>query len=96
MQQSSSGMFPSNATLAHHLGFDSVAIVKDKLPAALKSISVDIWMTVLVCVFLEAKLASEKEAWELVVEKAWAYVSSNVDSSKVAELKIAANDVISS
>lgn len=94
MQQSSSGMFPSNVTLAHCMDFDSVTVIKDKLPAALKTVLVDIWMTVLVCVFLELKLADEKEAWELVVEKAWAYVASNVEASKVAELRKAAGDAI--
>ena len=56
----------------------------------MKNVSVEVWITVLVCVFLEQKLAGEREAWELVVEKAWAHVASNVDVDKVAELKEAA------
>ena len=43
---------------------------------------------------MERMLAEEKEVWELVVEKAWTYVASNVDANKVAELKKAAGDAI--
>ena len=96
IQQSSSGMFQSNVALVRQLGFDSINTVKDKIPPALESVSIEVWVTILVCVFLEKKLASEKEVWELVVEKAWAYVASQVDPSKVAELKEAAGVVIAS
>ena len=95
MLQSSSGMFPSTAALAHHLGFESIVSINAKLPTALKSVSAELWMTALVCVYLETKLAKEKEAWELVVEKAWAYIVSVIDATKTAELKKAAGDAIS-
>lgn len=94
MQQSSSGAFPSNATLASYIGFTSVTAVKEKTPHNLQNITSDVWMTALVCMFLEKKLAGEKDAWELVVEKAWAFVESNVGAEKVAELKAAADSVI--
>ena len=95
VEQSSSGAFPSDNSLAKSIGFDTVAAVKDKLPRELKTVSLEIWMTVLVCVFLEKKLAGEKEAWELVVEKAWAYVTSKVDKDTLDRLKKAASDTIS-
>jgi hypothetical protein len=94
VQQSSSGVFPVSLELARHLGLDSIKAIKDKLPDALSTVSDEIWMTVLVCVFLEAKLASEKEAWELVVEKAWTYVGSRVNTVQMEELKKAAANVI--
>ena len=56
MQQSSSGMFPPNVTLARQLGFDNINTVKDKLPAALKGVSIEVWITILVCVFLETEI----------------------------------------
>ena len=93
MQQAVSGAFPSNASLAMELGFASVKTLAAKLPSTLK-VSQDVWMTVLICVFLENKLRNEKEAWELVVEKAWDYVSSQVDTGKVDELKKAATIVL--
>jgi hypothetical protein len=94
MQQASSGAFPSNVALARHIGFSSIVAVNNKLPQALNAVSVEIWMTVLICAYLELKLASEKEAWELVVEKAWAFVDSSVGVEKRAELRKAADDVI--
>jgi hypothetical protein len=94
MQQQSSGAFPWNATLASQIGFTAVTAVKEKIPLNFQNISPEVWMTALVCMFLEKKLASEKEAWELVVEKAWAYVESDIGAEKVAELKAAADSVI--
>jgi hypothetical protein len=85
-----SGMFEWSDTLRCRLGFDSIGAVKDKLPPALENVSIDVWITILVCVFLEKKLTGEEKTWELVVEKAWAYVDSNVDAGKVAKLKEAA------
>lgn len=80
--------------LVRHLGLDSIKAIKDKLPDALRTVSDEIWITVLVCVFLEMKLVAEKEAWELVVEKAWAYVGSKVETAQMEELKKAAANVI--
>jgi hypothetical protein len=94
MQQASSGAFPSNAVLARHIGFAGVDAVNDKLPQALKAFSVEIWMTILVCVYLEQKLASEKEVWEMVVEKAWAFVDTKVGVEIRVEMRKAAEDVI--
>jgi len=94
MQQSSSGAFPSNALLASLIGFSSIADVNQKIPSTIKAVSPEIWMTALVCVFLEKKLASEKEAWELVVEKAWVFIESSVGAEKVAPLKLAAEGVV--
>jgi von Willebrand factor A domain-containing protein 5 len=94
MQQSSSGAFPSNAILAKRLGFSDVNAVNDKLPQTLKSTSAGLWITVLICVFLEYKLSREKDAWELVVEKAWAFVSTGLAADKVDELKAAAKQAL--
>jgi von Willebrand factor A domain-containing protein 5 len=94
MQQSSSGAFPSTLKLVQQMGFTSIADADAKRPATLKNIAAEVWMTALVCMFLEKKLASEKEAWELVVEKAWGYVSTALGADKVAELKKAAEGVI--
>ena len=88
-------MFPSTVALARHLGFESIVSLNAKWPTPLKSVSAEIWITTLVCVYLETKLVNEKEAWELVVEKAWAYIKSVVDATKTAELKKAAGEAIS-
>jgi hypothetical protein len=93
MQQSSSGAFPSNLIIARRMGFDSLEVVIQKLPQELKSISVEIWITVLVCVFLEKKLPGEKDAWELVVEKGWNYVRSLLEDTTTEKLAV---DVITS
>lgn len=95
IQQESSGAFPANTKLARRLGFDNTGVVAAKLPPALNNkVSQAIWMTVLICVFLENKLKSEKEAWELVVEKAWNYVSSQVGAGTVDDLKKAAIEAL--
>ena len=94
MLQSSSGMFPSTLALAHQIGFHSLISLNANLPAAL-NVSAEIWMTALVCVFLEKKLENEKDAWELVVEKAWAYIVSVTDATKVVEIEAAAAEAIS-
>jgi hypothetical protein len=39
-------------------------------------------------------LAGEKEAWELVVEKAWAFVASIIGVEMIADLKLAAEGVV--
>lgn len=94
-QQTSNGAFPANATLAQQIGFKSLKDVIDKLPTEFKSIPSEIWMTVLVCVFLEVKLSGEKDAWELVVEKAWDFIQASVGKEKTAGLKKAAAATIS-
>jgi hypothetical protein len=94
MQQSSFGTFPPCAILASLIGFSSVAEINEKLPQTMKAVSPEIWTTVLVCVFLEKRLAGEKEAWELVVEKAWAFVASIIGVEMIADLKLAAEGVV--
>jgi len=86
MHQSSSGAFPSNTALARLLHLPDIP----SIPVNIRGIPAEIWMTVIVCVFFERKLACEKEAWELVVEKAWAFVSSHASADKVSDLTTAA------
>ena len=96
MQQSSNGMFPLNANLAILVGLSN-STIHEKLPQGLLKESEDqenVWMTVLVCVFLDQKLGSETEVWELIVEKAWTYVGCIVGAEKVKELKKSAEAVI--
>lgn len=95
MLQSSSGMFPSSLALARQLGFETLIVLNAKLPVTLGSVAAEVWMTALACAFLETKLPKEKEAWELVVEKAWAYVVSVLDATKTDEIKKAAIEAIS-
>lgn len=95
MLQSSSGMFPSSVALARQLGFKTLVVLNAKLPVTLGSVAAEVWMTALACAFLETNLPKEKEAWELVVEKAWAYVVSVLDATKTDEIKKAAIEAIS-
>ena len=96
MEQSSSGAFPWNVALARHLKIVGADADKLQLPEGFSNVSNigEVWMTILVCVFLESKLAHEKDVWELVVEKAWAFVTNSVDAEKVSQLRKAAEAAI--
>jgi hypothetical protein len=82
-------------SLVQRLGFDTLEAARIKLPQHLKNqVSLDVWITALVCAFLEQKLPDEKDAWELIVEKAWAYVVAQVGDSGTRELKTVSAAVI--
>jgi von Willebrand factor A domain-containing protein 5 len=92
MHQSSSGAFSPNIALASHTGFSDFDAVSENLPLVLKEVvnKHEIWMTALVCVYLEKKMTKEKDVWELVVEKAWAFIATSVSFENVAALRKAA------
>jgi Vault protein inter-alpha-trypsin domain/von Willebrand factor type A domain len=98
--QTSVGLFPPINSLIQRLGFDSLDAALVTLPQHLKKlgnqVSLDVWITALVCAFLEQKLPQEKDAWELIVEKAWAYVVAQVGDSGTRELKTIAAAAITS
>jgi len=94
--QLSSGMFPTSPALLGYLGFDSVETVRAKLPEQLRGhVTLDIWTTALVCSFFEQKLLDDKDAWELIVEKAWAFVSASIGENRTVELRAVSATVIS-
>ena len=89
------GKFPPTDTMSRLIGFADITDVTEKLPQALKAVSKEVAMTVLVCVFLETKWANEKEMWCMIVEKAWNYVIKAVGDGAIDELRKAAEKVIS-
>jgi hypothetical protein len=92
MHQFSSGAFPPSIALASHIGLSDFDVVNKNLPLVLTDVvnKLEIWMTALVCVYLEKKMTKEKEAWELVVEKAWAFIATSISFENVATLRKAA------
>jgi len=93
--QLSSGVFPSSPALLGYLGLGSTETVRAKLPEHLVGhVTLDIWTTALVCSFFEQKLSNDKDAWELIVEKAWAFVSAAIGDNRTVELRTVSASVI--
>jgi len=59
MLQSSSGMFPSSASYAIRVGFESLAVLNAKLPATVGSIEAEAWITASARAFPETKFPNE-------------------------------------
>jgi hypothetical protein len=95
MQQYSSGAFPANLILANILGFSTVNAFMKSLPRDLSGVAdAELWMTVMVCLYLEIKLSKEMDVWELVVEKGWHFATSSIGAEKVSSLKKVAEAAI--
>ena len=77
--------------LAHFMNCDVNQIAADHLHSDLNS---NMWMTALVVVFMEDKLASEKSVWEMIVEKARRWLEQQSDAAKSEEVLERARKVV--